>query len=73
MNFCISGSFEGTKKILNEQGIISKSIFYSLREEHFERLLPKLTLGQHAVLLKLWDSGCTTQWRSGEREEIVLL
>ena len=55
-----------TKKVLLEQGIVSKMVFSSLREEHFERLLPSVTLGQHALLLKVWD--CSTQWRSGLHE-----
>ena len=53
---------EETKKVLLEEGIVSKTIFLSLREEHFERLLPKLKVGQHALLLKIWDS--YNSWRS---------
>ena len=27
----------------------------ALKEEHFKRLLPKVKVGQHAQLLKLWE------------------
>ena len=50
-----SGVSEETKKVLLDEGIVSQSIFSSLREEHFERLLPKLKVGQHALLLRTWD------------------
>ena len=36
--------------------MLSMAVFVTLREEHFEKLLPRLTVGDHAVLLKLWDS-----------------
>ena len=60
-----SGVSEDTKKVLSEEGIVSKAIFLSLREEHFERLLLKVKVGQHALLLKLWDSH--NSWRSTVR------
>ena len=47
-----AGVSEHTKKILVDQGIVSRPIFSSLREQHFQRLMPKLTLGQHALLPK---------------------
>ena len=31
-------------------------VFSSLREEHFDKLLPKMKVGEHAALLKLWDT-----------------
>ena len=53
-NFLSTSGVSGrTKTVLIEQGIVNKSVFSSLREEHFEKLLPKLTLGQHALLMKL--------------------
>ena len=57
-----SGVSEDTKKVLLDEGIVSKAIFSSLREEHFERLLPRLKVGQHALLLKIWDR--QNNWRS---------
>ena len=34
---------------------MTMDIFIVLKEEHFERLLPKVKVGQHAQLLKLWE------------------
>ncbi|CAI8030351.1 hypothetical protein GBAR_LOCUS17213 [Geodia barretti] len=42
--------------VLEDVNVSSMTVFVSLREEHFEKLLPRLTVGDHAVLLKLWDS-----------------
>ena len=41
--------------------MLSMGVFLSLREE---KLLPKLTAGEHATLLKLWDAKHTST--SGE-------
>ena len=41
--------------MLKDEEITTDKMFQSLREEHFEKLLPKLKIGQHALLLKLWD------------------
>ena len=41
--------------VLVDEQIISFAVFNSLREEHFEKLLPRLKVGQHALLYKLWD------------------
>ena len=68
-----AGVSEHTKKILVDQGIVSQPIFSSLREQHFQRLMPKLTLGQHALLLKLWESCTYGNWRSSEHEVSVLV
>ena len=46
---------EETCSVLEDEGIILLEAFSSLREEHFERLLPKLKVGQHALLMRLWD------------------
>ena len=46
---------EDTKQVLLEEGITSKLVFSSLREEHFEQMLPKLKVGQHTILLRIWD------------------
>ena len=45
-----AGITEGTVSVLEEL-ILSSTIFYSLHEEHFEMLLPRLKVGQHALLL----------------------
>ena len=63
-----AGVCDSTKSVLIDQGVLSRSIFSSLREEHFGELLPKLTLGQHALLMKLWDSGGYGKWRNCEPE-----
>ncbi len=47
---------EETIKVLQAECICSKTIFQSLRREHFSSLLPKLKVGQHAVLLAWWES-----------------
>ena len=52
-----AGVSEEALQVLEDEEILTLAIFSSLREEHFERLLPKLKLGQHALLLKLWDEG----------------
>ena len=49
-----SGVVSETVNSLEEEKILSVKIFKALREEHFERLLPKLSIGQHALLLKIW-------------------
>ncbi len=42
--------------VLEEELVVSSAIFSSLRDEHFEKLIPKLKVGQHALLLKVWES-----------------
>lgn len=54
--FTSSGIAKSILTLLKEENVSNMTIFVSLREEHFEILLPKLTVGDHAVLLKLWDS-----------------
>ena len=61
----VVGVSRETKQVLVDEGIVSKFIFWSLREEHFERLLSKLKVGQHAILLKIWDR--FSNWRSRVR------
>ena len=57
-----SGMTDDSLSVLEEENVLNMKVFVSLREEHFEKLLPKLTVGDHAVLWKLWDSkqGSTT-------------
>ena len=56
-----AGISEDTTTVLQEEGV---NTLTSLREEHFERLLTKLKVGQHAVLMKLWDR--QSNWRRGK-------
>ena len=58
---CSAGVTEETLGILQDEGVVSWSVFTSLREEHFGKLLPRLKVGQHAVLLKLWDQADASQ------------
>ena len=51
----LQGITEDTLSVLLDEAVISLSIFHSLREEHFEKLLPQMKVGQHVLLLKIWD------------------
>lgn len=46
-----------------KKSVLTMSVFVSLREERFEKLLPKLKVGEHATLLKLWDTKLTSASR----------
>ena len=48
-----AGMGDGTMSVLAEECVL---VFLCLREEHFEKLLPKLTVGDHACLLQLWET-----------------
>ena len=50
-----AGLSEAAIAVLEEEVVITFVIFQSLREEHFERLLPRMKVGQHALLLKMWE------------------
>ena len=56
------GITDTTQVVLEEESVFNMSVFLSLREEHFERLLPKLKVGQHATLMKAWETrlACTS-------------
>ena len=54
-----SGITESTITVLEEELVLSSALFGSLREEHFEKLLPKLRVGEHAALWQLWESQIT--------------
>ena len=47
------GLSEEAVAVLTQEEIISLEVFHALKQEHFTRLLPKLKVGQHALLLKL--------------------
>ena len=51
----LSGVSEAAIAVLEEELVLNSVVFSCLREEHFERLLPKLKVGDHAALLKVWD------------------
>lgn len=35
---------------------MTSAVFRVLREDHFEKLLPKLKVGEHAALLRVWEN-----------------
>ena len=49
--------------MLEEESVLSINVLLSLREEHFEKLLPKMSVGDHATLLKIWDSKLSSSSR----------
>ena len=51
-----AGLGENALSILADEAVVSMDVFQRLREEHFEKLLPKLAVGDHAILLQLWDT-----------------
>ena len=59
-----SGIGQGGLATLEEENVLTSGVFTSLREEHFEKLLPLLKIGEHATLLKLWES-CNSGTRMG--------
>ncbi len=51
-----SGILISTLNVLIQEQISSETIFKSLRSQHFDILLPKMSVGQHALLLTLWNT-----------------
>ena len=51
-----AGMGDGTMSVLAEECVLTMDVFLRLREEHFEKLLPMLTVGDHACLLQLWET-----------------
>ena len=51
------GVSSGTIIVLEEEDVTGFKIFKSLTSAHFDRLLPKLRIGQHAILLEIWKEG----------------
>ena len=41
--------------VLESEMIVTKEIFFSLGDSHFQHKLPKLKVGQHALLLNIWQ------------------
>ncbi len=48
------GITEATINVLVEEDVVTKSTFALLQEEHLQKLLPKITIGQHALITSLW-------------------
>ena len=55
------GVSDETIDILVEEEIRTVNVFTSLGEEHFRKLLPKMKVGHHALLIKLWDKYNSTE------------
>ena len=47
--------------VLEEELVLTSVVFGSLREEHFEKLLSKLKVGEHASLLLLWENSAVRE------------
>ena len=47
-----TGAHKNTLNVLENENVLFLSIFKALREEHFGRLPPKMSVGQHVLLLK---------------------
>ena len=50
-----SGVNSSTIDILESEMIVTKEIFFSLGDSHFQHILPKLKVGQLALLLNIWQ------------------
>ena len=49
-----NGISDSTLSVLLEEDVTTSDTFNSLEREHFDRLAQKLTVGQHAIVLKTW-------------------
>ena len=49
-----AGVTSATIAILDNEMILTEDIFYSLSETHFQHILPRIKIGQHALLLGMW-------------------
>ena len=54
--FISEGVTAETIEELVKEEIVTTDIFLSLKDQHFTRLLPNLTVGQHALIVKLHSS-----------------
>ena len=50
------GISDSTCSVLFNEDVSTAETFACLEKEHLNTLAPKLTLGQHALLLKVWRS-----------------
>ena len=48
-----AGVVGDTMTVLEEEAVYTKSIFLSLTNDHLMTLLPKMKIGQHALLMSL--------------------
>ena len=44
--------------VLEAEDIVSRCVFVALRKEHLESLQQRVTVGQHACLMKVWEDSC---------------
>lgn len=51
-----AGLGEAALSILVNESVLNMDVFKRLREEHIEKLLPKLTVGDHAIFWQLWET-----------------
>ena len=51
-----AGVNDSVISVLEDELVVTSVIFSSLRGEHFEKLLPRVKVGQHALLLKVQES-----------------
>uniref|UniRef100_A0A1X7SIT4 Uncharacterized protein n=1 Tax=Amphimedon queenslandica TaxID=400682 RepID=A0A1X7SIT4_AMPQE len=49
-----AGVAQATIEVLENEMVLTSEIFYSLAESHFQQILPKIKVGQHALLLSIW-------------------
>ena len=54
--FISEGVTAETIEELVKEEIVTTDIFLSLKDQHLTRLLPNLTVGQHALIVKLHSS-----------------
>ena len=50
-----SGVNSSTIDVLESEIIVTKEIFFSLGDSHFQHILPELKVGQYALLLNIWQ------------------
>lgn len=49
------GVADETIEVLCSEGIVNKRVLSYLHEEHLQKLLDKITIGQHAILTNTWQ------------------
>ena len=49
------GIVEDTIEVLCSESIVSKQILSLLHEEHLQKLLGKIRIGEHAILTSIWQ------------------
>ena len=51
-----SGISSSTITVLENEMITTESIFFSLSNSHLQHILPKVKVGQHVLLTKIWNN-----------------